>query len=97
MAAGHVDVDELTFEMTKKLKFYLSKLVEYKGSDLHVKTGANVRGRINGEIVSLSKESITHEEGLMLAKELLRTRFNELVEKKVWILPLNSMKAIVFV
>lgn len=89
MAAAQVNVDELTFEMTKKLKFYLSKLVEYKGSDLHVKTGANVRGRINGEIVSLSKEILTYQEGLTLAKELLRTRFNELVEKRVWILRLN--------
>ena len=82
MAAVEVNVEELTFEMTKKLKFYLSKLVEYKGSDLHVKTGANIRGRINGEIVSLSKEILSHQEGLLLAKELLRTRFGELVEKK---------------
>ncbi|MDD3323591.1 MAG: PilT/PilU family type 4a pilus ATPase [Sulfurospirillaceae bacterium] len=77
-----VDVSELTFEMTKKLKFYLSKLVEFKGSDLHLKTGTNIRGRINGEIVSLSKEILTHADGLTLAKELLRGRFPEFVEKK---------------
>lgn len=77
-----VNVSELTFEMTKKLKFYLSKLVEYSGSDLHVKTGTNIRGRINGEIISLSKEILSHEEGLLLAKELLRGRFSEFVEKK---------------
>lgn len=46
-----VNVDELTFELTKKLKFYLSKLVEHNGSDLHIKSGLNIRGRINGEIV----------------------------------------------
>lgn len=77
-----VNVRELTFEMTKKLKFYLSKLIEYKGSDLHVKTGANIRGRINGEIVPLSQEILTHEDGLTLAKELVRSRFSEFVEKK---------------
>ncbi|MBV5278955.1 MAG: PilT/PilU family type 4a pilus ATPase [Campylobacteraceae bacterium] len=77
-----VNVGELTFEMTKKLKFYLSKLVEHHGSDLHVKTGANIRGRLNGEIVSLSKETLSHEEGLTLAKELLRSRFPEFVAKK---------------
>ena len=52
---NQVNVDELTFEMTKKLRFYLSKLVEYKGSDLHFKTGSNIRGRINGELVPFSK------------------------------------------
>ena len=77
-----VNVGELTFEMTKKLKFYLSKLVEFHGSDLHVKTGANIRGRINGEMTSLSQEILSHQDGLLLAKELLRSRFPELIEKK---------------
>lgn len=77
-----VNVNELTFDMTKKLKFYLSKLVENKGSDLHVKTGANIRGRINGEIVSFSKEILSHTDGITLAKELLRGRFNDFVDKK---------------
>lgn len=77
-----VNVEDLTFELTKKLRFYLSKLVEHNGSDLHIKSGTNIRGRINGEIVSLSKEVLSHNDGLTLAKELLRTRFSELVEKK---------------
>ena len=77
-----VNVSELTFEMTKKLKFYLSKLVEYNGSDLHVKTGTTIRGRINGEVVPLSKEVLNHADGIMLAKELLRGRFSEFIEKK---------------
>jgi twitching motility protein PilT len=77
-----VNVSELTFEMTKKLKFYLSKLVENKGSDLHVKTGTSIRGRINGEIIPFSKETLSHSDGILLAKELLRSRFNEFIEKK---------------
>jgi len=80
--AVSVDVESLTFEMTKKLRFYLSKLVEHEGSDLHIKSGTNIRGRINGEIVSMSKEILAYEDGLTLAKELLRGRFIELVEKK---------------
>ncbi|MBN1838987.1 MAG: PilT/PilU family type 4a pilus ATPase [Campylobacterales bacterium] len=80
--AESVNISELTFEMTKKLKFYLSKLVEHKGSDLHVKTGTTIRGRINGEILPFSKEILSYQEGLTLAKELLRGRFTELVEKK---------------
>jgi len=77
-----VNVNELTFEMTKKLKFYLSKLVENNGSDLHIKTGANIRGRINGEIIAFSKEVLSHTDGIILAKELLRSRFVEFTEKK---------------
>ncbi|WP_458700785.1 type IV pilus twitching motility protein PilT [Sulfurospirillum sp. 1307] len=77
-----VDVESLTFEMTKKLKFYLSKLVQYNGSDLHIKSGTNIRGRINGEIVPLSKEILTYQDGLTLAKELLRSRFDDLVKNK---------------
>ncbi len=77
-----INVDELNFKVTKKLKFYLSKLVEHGGSDLHVKSGSNIRGRINGNIVPLSKEILTYEDSIILAKELLRTRFSSLVEKK---------------
>ncbi len=77
-----INVNELTFEMTKKLKYYLSKLIENKGSDLHIKSGSNIRGRINGQIVSLSKEILSHEDSVILAKELLRTRFPDLVKYK---------------
>ena len=77
-----INIDELTFEMTKKLRFYLSKLLENNGSDLHIKSGSNIRGRIHGQIVSLSKEVLTHRDSILLAKELLRTRFVELVESK---------------
>jgi len=77
-----VDVRSLTFEMTRRLRGYLSLLVQKNGSDLHIKSGARVRGRVHGEIVDISEDVIAKEEGLILAKELLRTRFAELVEKK---------------
>lgn len=82
MSNIEVNVSELTFEMTKKLRIYLTKLVEMGGSDLHVKTGTFVRGRVDGEILPLGSEVLTHPDGITLAKELLRTRFGELVEKK---------------
>jgi len=68
--------------MTKKLRTYLADLVKMGGSDLHIKSGASVRGRVNGEIVPIGTHILTYEEGIALAKELLRTRFSELVEKK---------------
>ena len=82
MPKESVNVSELTFEMMEKLRFYLSKLIEQNGSDLHVKTGTTIRGRINGEIASFSDEILSYQDGLTLAKELLRSRFPELVEKK---------------
>ena len=78
----HVNVAELDFKMVEKLKFYLSGLVKHGGSDLHVKSGSVFRGRINGEMIPLSNEVLSHDDGITLAKELLRGRFAELVEKK---------------
>ncbi len=77
-----VDVNSLTFEMTKKLKLYLSILVEKSGSDLHLKSGSNVKGRVFGDIVKISSDILSKEDGITLAKELLRGRFQELVQKK---------------
>jgi twitching motility protein PilT len=77
-----VDVKSLTFEMTKRLKVYLAKLVEKKGSDLHIKSNAPIRGRVMGDIIVISPDILLKEDTLILAKELLRGRFKELVEKK---------------
>ncbi len=70
------------FKMIKKLEFYLAGLVKHGGSDLHIKSSSLIRGRINGEMMPLSNEILTHSDGLQLAKEVLRGRFQELVDKK---------------
>ena len=76
------NVQELDFHMREKLKKYLEGLVAHGGSDLHVKSGSIYRGRINGEIVPLSNETLSHKDGIQLAKEILKGRFKELVEHK---------------
>jgi len=81
-AINKVNINDLSFEMIKKLNHYLVKLIENKGSDLHIKSGSNIRGRINGRIVSMSKGILSHEDSVTLAKELLRSRFAEFVEVK---------------
>jgi twitching motility protein PilT len=78
----HVDVEKLDFKMLEKLKFYLSGLIKHGGSDLHLKSGSVYRGRINGEMMPLSNEVLTHSDGIQLAKEVLRSRFAELVDQK---------------
>ncbi len=77
-----VNVEELDFKMVEKLKFYLEGLIKHGGSDLHLKSGSVWRGRINGEMMPLSNEVLTHDDGIQLAKEVLRSRFGELVENK---------------
>lgn len=76
------NISELNFEVLKKIRGYLRRMVDAGGSDLHIKANAVVRARINGEIIPLSGEILSKDDALIFAKELLRTRFPELVEKK---------------
>lgn len=78
----HVNVDELDFDVLKKIRGYLRRMVDAGGSDLHIKANGVVRARINGDIIPLSGEILSKDDALTFAKELLRTRFHELVEKK---------------
>ncbi len=68
--------------ITKNLDRLLFKMVKNSGSDLHFKTGSNIRVRINGEIVPITNDKVTRKEGVLLAKALLRSRFEELVKNK---------------
>jgi len=77
-----VDVSALTFEQLKKVRAYLKKMIEVGGSDLHIKANSVVRARINGSIVQFSGGILSKEDALIFAKELLKGRFGEFVEKK---------------
>ncbi len=77
-----VNVSELTFEVTDRVKGYLKKLIELGGSDLHIKAGANIKGRVGGEIVTISEDEMSRADAITLGKEMLRGRFSELVENK---------------
>ncbi len=80
--SAEVEVDKLTFEQLKKVRAYLKKMIEVGGSDLHVKANAVIRARINGKITQFSGGIFSREDALTFAKELLKGRFAELVEKK---------------
>jgi len=77
-----VDVSKLTFEQLKKVRVHLKKMIEVGGSDLHVKANAVMRARINGNIIPFGGGILTKEDALTFAKELLKGRFGEFVEKK---------------
>ncbi len=77
-----IDVSKLTFETLKKIRVYLRRMIDAGGSDLHVKANSSIRARINGDIVPLSGEILSHDDALTFAKELLRSRFVELAQHK---------------
>jgi twitching motility protein PilT len=77
-----VDISKLTFEQLKKVRVHLKKMIEVGGSDLHIKANSVIRARINGNIVQFSGGIFAKEDALTFAKELLKGRFAEFVEKK---------------
>lgn len=77
-----VDIDKLDFHVTRKIRTYLKKLIDLGGSDLHLKAGAKIRARINGDIIVFSNEIFSKEDAITLAKELTRTRYTEFVQNK---------------
>jgi twitching motility protein PilT len=77
-----VDVSKLTFEQLKKVRMHLKKMIEVGGSDLHIKANSVIRARINGKIVQFSGGIFAKDDALTFAKELLKGRFAEFVEKK---------------
>ncbi|MDF1882875.1 PilT/PilU family type 4a pilus ATPase [Sulfurimonas sp. SAG-AH-194-C21] len=77
-----VDVSKLTFEQLQKIRVHLKKMIEVGGSDLHIKANAVIRARINGNIVQFSGGIFSKEDAMTFAKELLKGRFGEFVEKK---------------
>ncbi|MCK9491648.1 MAG: PilT/PilU family type 4a pilus ATPase [Sulfurimonas sp.] len=79
---NEVDVSKLTFAQLNRIRSYLKKMIELKGSDLHVKANSAIRARINGNIVQFAGDIFSKEDALTFAKELLKGRFNELVENK---------------
>jgi len=57
--------------MEKKLKFYLKNLIHNGGSDLHLKSGAIIRLRVNGELLKLGNKMVSAEELDGIAQAIL--------------------------
>ncbi len=56
--------------MEEKLKLYLRTMISNKGSDLHIKSGSQVRIRIHGVLKVLGKDILTAQMLEKLAKEI---------------------------
>lgn len=81
-APSGANTQQLNFATLKKIRAYLQRMIDAGGSDLHIKSNAVVRARINGDIIPLSGEILSKDDALTFAKELLRGRFNEFVKEK---------------
>jgi twitching motility protein PilT len=69
--------------MEKKLKQYLEYLIKNEGSDLHLKSDANVYMRVNGELFALKNEKLTNSDVDTIAKEILTApQYEQLVKNK---------------
>ncbi|MDR2341471.1 MAG: transaldolase [Campylobacteraceae bacterium] len=73
----NTDIQAIVF-----LKKCLENLISYKGSDLHIKSDANVKGRVNGEIVTVDNNIFTKDDVEILAQELLQDRYEEFTKRK---------------
>jgi len=76
------DRNSLTYEQLNRIRVYLKKMIEHGGSDLHVKANSYVRVRVHGKILQFSKDILSKEDVKTFAKELLRERYFEFVEKR---------------
>ncbi len=56
---------------------YITQLIEQDGSDLHIKSHADVRIRVRGEVLSLGEEKLDEERVEEMAKHLAKEHFEE--------------------
>jgi len=66
----------------QKVRDYLTKMVQDRGSDLHIKSSSVFRARIQGNITAIGDEIFTAEQADAFARELLGDRYEEFVETK---------------
>jgi twitching motility protein PilT len=69
--------------MEKKLQFYLRNLIHNGGSDLHLKSGAVIRLRVNGDLLKLGERILSNEELDGIAQAILTEKqYHTLVTTK---------------
>jgi len=62
------------------LQKYLYELVEKGGSDLYIKSAANIRARIEGDVVALSEEKVSADCLEKITRTLTSGRYDEFLE-----------------
>jgi twitching motility protein PilT len=66
----------------EKVRGYLAKMVEQGGSDLHIKANSKIYSRVQGKVIPFSDEEFSAEDIDQFARDLLKDRYQEFVDKK---------------
>ena len=70
--------------MEEKLKLYLRTMITHKGSDLHLKSGSQVRVRVHGVLKVLGKDELSAEMMDKLAQEITTADQYEKLQDAAW-------------
>lgn len=70
--------------MKDKLNYFLKKLIEIKGSDLHLKGGSPAYIRVNGDLIPMGEdEQVTHEDMADIVNVILNaSQYDQLIKHK---------------
>ncbi len=69
--------------MEARLKLYLKSLVANKGSDLHLKSGSQVRARVNGDLKKMGSDILTADQLDQMAREITtKLQYEKLLEER---------------
>ncbi len=71
-----------TSKAIEKLDHWLRMLIEVEGADLHIKTGGQIRARVQDTIVPLSDESVDKEMMDALVRALTHDKYEDFIETK---------------
>lgn len=77
-----IDLENIRWELRDSLDGWLNTLIDLGGSDLHLSSNLNPKGRVNGEISEIAPEIVTREDMLDLCKALTRGDFTRFVDNK---------------
>lgn len=73
----------VVYDERKEIDRFLKRMVELRGSDLHIKSGSTPKVRIDGQIVDLSRELLTPQSVDAILNDIMSDRERELLTKNM--------------
>lgn len=73
----------VAFDERREIDRFLKRMVELRGSDLHIKSGSTPKVRIDGQIMDLSRELLTPQSVDTILHDIMSDRERELLTKNM--------------
>lgn len=73
----------VAFDERREIDRFLKRMVELRGSDLHIKSGSTPKVRIDGQIMDLSRELLTPQSVDAILHDIMSDRERELLTKNM--------------